>query len=363
MAARKPSRKKPEPAPTKSAQTPVPSPTPVPTARSPWRRIAIVLAAVALAGLALLTARQMSSTPPSPPGMVWVPGGEFVMGSVEAEYPDAQPRHRVVVNGFWMDKTEVTNAHFAEFVRATGYVTVAERPPDPKDFPQVPPEKLVPGSLVFTPPKEDVGLDNPYVWWRFVPGANWRHPEGPDSSIADRMDHPVVHVCWHDAVAYAAWAGKRLPTEAEWEFASRGGLAEKIYCWGDELLVNGRWMANIWQGRFPRENTAEDGFRGTAPVASFPPNGYGLYDMAGNVWEWCADWYRPDYYAVSPRNNPQGPHSSFDPLEPGVPKKVQRGGSFLCSELYCVRYKPGTRGKGAIDTGSSHVGFRCVKDP
>jgi formylglycine-generating enzyme required for sulfatase activity len=297
----------------------------------------------------------------APEGMVWVPGGSFRMGDEDARFPDAQPVHLVHVDGFWMDKTEVTNAQFVRFVEATGYQTVAERKPDPKDFPGAPPENLVPGSIVFTPPKAEVSLENHYVWWRYVPGACWRHPEGPGSDLKGRENHPVVHVCWEDAAAYAKWAGKRLPTEAQWEYAARGGLERKPYGWGDELLPGGKWQANIWQGRFPVENTLADGYRTTAPVGSFPPNGYGLYDMAGNVWEWCADWYRPDYYKISPQRNPLGPDSSHDPAEPGIPKRVQRGGSFLCSDLYCVRYRPGTRGKGAVDSGQSHAGFRCVR--
>jgi formylglycine-generating enzyme required for sulfatase activity len=298
---------------------------------------------------------------PAPAGMVWIPPGKFWMGSDDGLFPDAQPVHQVELDGFWMDKTEVTNAQFACFVEATGYVTVAERQPNPKDYPDAPKEKLVPGSIVFTAPKEKLPLDAPLAWWKYQPGACWRHPEGPGSSIEGRENHPVVHVCWDDAVAYANWAGKRLPTEAEWEYAARGGLDRKRYVWGDELKPDGKWQANIWQGHFPNENTAEDGFRGTAPVGSFPPNGFGLYDMAGNVWEWCADWYRPDYYAESPGRNPPGPGSSHDPMEPGVPKRVQRGGSFMCSDMYCVRYLPAGRGKGAVDSGAPHVGFRCVK--
>lgn len=294
-------------------------------------------------------------------GMVWIPAGSFVMGDPDQSFQDTTPLHRVHVDGFWMDRTEVTNTQFARFVAATGYVTVAERKPDPKDFPGAKVDDLVPGSQVFTPPREDTSLANPYVWWRYVPGASWRHPEGPGSNLVGRQNHPVVHICWYDAIAYAKWAGKRLPTEAEWEYAARGGLDRKRYCWGDELLPGGKWQANIWQGRFPRENTRLDGFAGTAPVASFPPNGYGLHDMAGNVWEWCSDFYRPDYYAVSPERNPQGPDSSFDPVEPNISKRVQRGGSFLCSDSYCVRYRPGTRGKGDMDSGTSHAGFRCVR--
>jgi formylglycine-generating enzyme required for sulfatase activity len=295
--------------------------------------------------------------------MVWIPGGEFWMGSDDESMRDAQPVHRVRVDGFWMDRTEVTNAQFAQFVAVTGYVTVAERTPDSKDYPDAPPELLVPGSIVFTPPPGPVPLSNHLVWWRYVPGADWRHPEGPDSSIAGRENHPVVQVCWYDAVAYCQWAGKRLPTEAEWEFAARGGLERKRYVWGDELNPGGKWMVNNWQGRFPSENTAADGFTRTSPVGTFPPNGYGLHDMAGNVWEWCADWYQPGYPAHDRTPNPQGPDVSHDPAEPGVPKRVQRGGSFLCSDLYCTRYLPGARGKGAPDSGASHVGFRCVLSP
>jgi formylglycine-generating enzyme len=298
--------------------------------------------------------------------MVRIPGGEFWMGCDDPAMPDARPFHRVRLSGFWIDKTEVTNAQFARFVRATGYLTVAERKPDPREFPGAPPENLVPGSLVFTPPRGKVSLTSVYRWWRYQPGANWRHPEGPGSDRKGRENHPVVHVAWEDAAAYARWAGKRLPTEAEWEFAARGGLDRKRYCWGNELKPGGKWQANIWQGHFPDENRAEDGFRGTAPVGSFPPNGYGLYDMAGNVWEWCADWYRPDYYGeLAARKqvavNPMGPASSEDPGEPGIAKRVQRGGSFLCCDQYCSRYIVGARGKGAVDSGTSHVGFRCVR--
>jgi sulfatase modifying factor 1 len=298
---------------------------------------------------------------PAPDDMLWIPGGEFWMGTDDPSFADAQPVHRVRIDGFWLDRTEVTNAQFARFVEETGYRTLAEVPPDPAQFPDAPPELLVPGSIVFTPPTEAVSLDNHLVWWRYVPGACWRHPEGSDSDIADRQDHPVVHVAWEDAVAYARWAGKRLPTEAEWERAARGGLERREYVWGDALTPGGRWRANIWQGRFPIENTADDGFRSTAPVGSYPANGYGLSDMAGNVWEWCADWYRPDYYQRSPRDNPPGPADSHDPLEPGLAKRVQRGGSFLCSDLYCSRYKPGPRGKGEVGSGASHTGFRLAR--
>jgi formylglycine-generating enzyme required for sulfatase activity len=292
--------------------------------------------------------------------MVWIPSGTFWMGSDEGQ-TDERPVHEVTVDGFWIDKTEVTNEQFEKFVRATGYVTLAERKPDPKDFPGVPLENLVAGSVVFSPPPGEVPLDNHYAWWSYVRGANWRHPEGPDSTIQGREKHPVVHVSWDDAMAYAKWAGKRLPTEAEWEFAARGGLARQPYVWGKEQVPGGKWQANIWQGRFPNENTMADGFKGAAPVASFPPNGYGLYDMAGNVWEWCADWYLPDYYAHSPKENPPGPDTSFDPNEPGVMKRVQRGGSYLCSDLYCIGYRPSARMKSTPDTGLSHTGFRCVR--
>ncbi|HEV3024697.1 MAG TPA: formylglycine-generating enzyme family protein, partial [Pirellulales bacterium] len=296
-----------------------------------------------------------------PDDMVWIPGGPFAMGG-EASFTDALPVHEVEVNGFWIDRTEVTNAQFARFVEATGYVTIAEQTPKAEDFPGAPPENLVAGSIVFDPPDEPIPLDNHLAWWSYVPGADWKHPEGPGSDIAQRHNHPVVHVCWLDAVAYANWCGKRLPTEAEWEFAARGGLVGQRFVWGNRLLIGENWQANIWQGRFPVENTADDGFAGTAPVASFPPNGYGLFDTAGNVWEWCSDWYRPDYYAASSRTNPRGPPSSHDPQEPGVPKRVQRGGSYLCSDVYCARYRPGARGKGAVDSGATHIGFRCVKD-
>ena len=301
----------------------------------------------------------------SPAGMVWIPGGEFTRGSNNPKMRDAQPLHRVVVDGFWMDKTAVTNEQFAKFVDAIGYVTIAERTPSAADFPGARPEKLVAGSVVFTPPDGPVPLDNHLRWWSYLKGASWRHPEGPDSNIQGREKHPVVHVAWDDAVAYANWAGKRLPTEAEFEFAARGGLDGKKYVWGDEFKPGGKWMANIWQGRFPYENTVEDGFRATAPVGSFPANGYGLYDMAGNVWEWCSDWYRYDYYQAlaafdRPIRNPPGPADSFDPSERGVNKRVMRGGSYLCTDQYCTAYEVGARGKGAPDSGTDHVGFRCV---
>jgi len=311
----------------------------------------------------------------TPEGMAWIPGGEFSMGCADPRgqpfggpdpMRDARPIHRVHVDGFWMDRTEVTNARFAEFVAATGYVTVAERPPRPEDFPGAPPENLVPGALVFTPPEVLVPLNNHYVWWNYVPGADWRHPTGPESSVAGHDDDPVVQVAHEDAAAFAVWSGKRLPTEAEWECASRGGLTGMLYPWGNEFMPGGRFMANTWQGRFPLQNSAADGYVGAAPVGRYPANAYGLHDMSGNVWEWCSDWYRHDTYATAhaagkPERNPLGPQESFDPLEPHEKKRVLRGGSFLCTEEYCSRYIVGTRGKGEPSSGCNHIGFRCVK--
>jgi formylglycine-generating enzyme required for sulfatase activity len=315
---------------------------------------------------------------PAPEGMVWIPGGEFSMGCrVEGEAlcclpgvtRDALPIHRVHVDPFWMDATEVTNAQFQAFVAATGYVTVAETKPTQAEFPTAPPENLVAGSTVFTPTREQVDLGDFYQWWNYVAGASWRHPLGPASDIKGRENHPVVQIAYEDAVAYARWAKKRLPTEAEWEFAARGGRAGALYPWGDELKPGGKYVANIYQGDFPVEggDTAEDGFAGIAPVARYAPNAYGLHDVAGNVWEWCSDWYRADAYAeLAARGgvarNPRGPDSPFDPAEPSEKKRVHRGGSFLCTDLYCTRYMVGTRGKGEVRTGSNHLGFRCVRD-
>jgi len=300
----------------------------------------------------------------APPGMVWIRGGRFWMGTDHME--DAQPVHQVEVKGFWIDRTNVTNEEFARFVKATGYVTIAERPLDPKEFPNLAPDELAPGSVVFTPPTGPVSLDHPLAWWRFVKGANWQHPQGPGSNLAGKEQYPVVQIAWPDAVAYAKWAGKRLPTEAEWEFAARGGRDRQNYPWGNQLNPNGKWMANTFQGHFPDKNTSEDGYAGVAPVASYPPNDFGLYDMSGNVWQWVADWYRPDYYAQLGREeipiNPEGPFDSFDPQEPGVAKRVQKGGSFLCTDQYCERYMPGARGKGDPETGTNHLGFRCVRE-
>jgi sulfatase modifying factor 1 len=325
------------------------------------------------------TVENKESPPAEPPaGMVWIPGGEFSMGSdVQSESlcglpgvtRDAVPIHRVYVDGFWMDTTEVTNAQFAAFVEATGYVTVAETAPTVEEFPGAAPDKLVAGSVVFTPTLGPVELDNHLQWWRYVPGADWRHPLGPGSSIAGRDQDPVVQVAYEDAEAYATWAGKRLPTEAEWEFAARGGHAGHLFAWGNALKPGGKFQANIYQGNFPIEkgDRGEDGFIGLAPVAQYPPNAYGLYDLGGNVWEWVSDWYRPDYYAQlaatgSVARNPKGPESSWDPAEPQEKKRVHRGGSFLCTDLYCTRYIVGTRGKGDVRSGSNHLGFRCVAD-
>jgi formylglycine-generating enzyme len=317
------------------------------------------------------TAARIESTPapgPAPKGMVWIPGGTFWMGCDDCGMPDAMPVHLVSVAGFWMDATPVTNAEFASFVRETGYVTVAERPLSPKDFPGVPADKLVPGSAVFVQPGEKVPLDNPMQWWRYVPGANWKHPEGPNSSIDQRGDHPVVHVAYEDAAAYLKWSGRRLPTEAEYEFAARGGLDRQRYAWGNDLKPNGQWPANIWQGHFPSANAGEDGHQGTSPVTAFPANGFGLYDVGGNTWQWCSDWYRGDYYqtlaaSAAPSRNPTGPGESFDPDEPGAAKRVVRGGSFLCSDRYCTRYLVGSRGKAEVSSGASNLGFRGVLNP
>jgi formylglycine-generating enzyme required for sulfatase activity len=313
---------------------------------------------------------------PAPEGMVWIPGGELSMGAADAApddaagsdaLADARPVHRVQLDGFWMDRTEVTNAAFDLFTRATGYVTVAERTPRAADFPGAPPENLVAGSVVFTPPVAAVPLDTHLRWWSYVTGASWRHPSGPGSDLRGREAFPVVHIAFEDAEAYARWAGKRLPTEAEFEFAARGGLVGKRYAWGDDLRPGGRFMANTFQGHFPDHDSGDDGTPGLSAVAHYPPNGYGLYDITGNAWEWCADWYRPDTYAADARlgivRNPRGPSTSFDPAEPGVSKRVMRGGSFLCTSQYCARYLVAGRGKGEPSTGTNHLGFRCVRSP
>jgi sulfatase modifying factor 1 len=306
-------------------------------------------------------------------GMVWIPGGTFVMGSEELDSkPDERPAHLVRIDPFWLDETEVTNAQFRRFVEATGYRTIAERKPDweelKKQLPpgtlQPPPSMLVPGSLVFEPTDHPVPLDNHARWWAWVAGADWKHPTGPSSTIEGKDDHPVVQVAWVDAVAYAQWAGKRLPTEAEWEFAARGGDPNQKYIWGNDDISDDHPQANVWQGAFPYRNDARDGFSGTSPVRSFKPNAFGLYDMAGNVWEHCSDWYRHDTYLRRAQGklveNPTGPDDSFDPEEPFAAKRVVRGGSFLCNGCYCAGYRPTARMKTPPDTGHSHTGFRCA---
>jgi formylglycine-generating enzyme len=305
--------------------------------------------------------------------MVFIPGGTFMMGGDnEQASEDELPKHTVTVDSFWMDKHEVTNAQFAKFVTATGYITTAERKPDWEEMKKtLPPgsqnpgeSELVPASLVFSPPDHAVNLDDYSQWWKWVPGADWKHPKGPGSSIGGMQNFPVVHISWDDANAYCKWAGKKLPTEAQWEFAARGGLINEIYPWGNEHINSGKPKANTWEGNFPNMNTLADGFAELAPAMSFKPNGYGLYDMAGNVWEWCADYYRNDYYATLKQsgvaNNPQGPTDSYDPDEPYMKKRVVRGGSFMCNESYCTGYRVARRMKSSPDTGSSNVGFRCV---
>jgi sulfatase modifying factor 1 len=309
----------------------------------------------------------------TPRGMAWIPGGTFLMGTNDKEsFPNERPAHLVQVQGFWIDKHDVTNAEFSKFVEETGYVTTAERKIIWEDLKkELPPgtpkpdeSALAPGALVFTPTSGPVPLNDLSAWWRWMRGANWRHPEGTESSIQGRENHPVVQVSWNDAVAYAQWAGKRLSTEAEWEFAARGGLEAKRYVWGDEFKPGGKYMANTWQGIFPIQDSGEDGFAGSSPVGSFPANGYGLSDMAGNVWQWCSDWYRADTNTEAASKNvcrnPAGPADSYDPGEPYAPKRVVKGGSFLCNPDYCESYRPSARRGTPPDTGSSHTGFRCV---
>ncbi len=330
------------------------------------------------ADLVQTSARPSLSTSPAEtlPGMVWIPGREYWMGSDASEaWRDEHPAHRVGIDGFWMDLSEVTNTQFAEFVEATSYVTTAERRPTAEEIlaqsppgTQAPPaESLVPGSLVFTPPDQPVPLNDVAQWWTWTPGANWQHPEGPPSDLVGREDHPVVHVSWDDAAAYARWAGKRLPTEAEWELAARGGLDREPYVWGPAAFDDAKPQANLWTGIFPHRNTASDGFSRTAPVKTYSPNGYGLYDMAGNVWEWCSDWYDRDVYQQRSQSdviiNPQGPNESHDPQRPFQSQRSQRGGSFLCNDSYCSRYRPSARHGCSPDTGMSHVGFRCAQSP
>jgi formylglycine-generating enzyme len=307
-----------------------------------------------------------STGAPGDTDMQWVEGGTFSMGS-DRHYPEEAPVHEVTVDGFWIDRHPVTNDDFRRFVSETGYVTVAQRPPDPADYPGALPELLVAASSVFVSPGRPVDLRNAYDWWTWVPGADWRHPQGPASTMRGKSDHPVVHVAWADVEAYAAWVGKELPTEAEWEFAARGGLDGAEFAWGDEFTPGGRHMANTWQGRFPNENLRLDGYEGTSPVGSFPANGYGLVDMIGNVWEWTTDWYQPHgevHHACCSVSNPLGGAAdrSFDPASPEVriPRKVMKGGSHLCAPNYCRRYRPAARMPQAVDTSTSHLGFRCV---
>jgi len=339
-----------------------------------FRIIGLLQATAATALLALLLGCEPNHQGPA--GMVLIPGGEFNMGSeANFAFPNEKPVHRVQVAPFFLDVHPVTNAEFAKFVEATGYKTVAERAVQweemqkqlPPGTPKPPEEVLQPGSLVFRPTSGPVDLRDMSQWWVWTTGASWKNPEGQGSSIQGRENHPVVQIAWEDAQAYAKWAGKRLPTEAEWEFAARGGENGKIHPWGDEPPDVGSPKANVWDGIFPRENTSRDGHVGAAPVRSYPPNAFGLYDMSGNVWEWTSDWYRQDAYArrsgEDVSENPRGPDSSYDPEEPHAAKKVQRGGSFLCHESYCASYRTSARMKTTTDTGLSHSGFRCVRDP
>jgi formylglycine-generating enzyme len=326
--------------------------------------------------LTVLDSAESSTTPapdsPAPdrapfPEMIWIPGGTYTMGS-DVHYPEEAPAHPVTVDGFWMDETAVTNAEFRRFVEATGHVTSAERPANPDDYPGAKAEMLVPASVVFRRPAYRVDLSNHFEWWAYVPGANWRHPWGPESSIDGLDDHPVVHVNFDDAAAYCAWSGKELPTEAEWERAARGGLEGAEYAWGADFTPDGQHMANTWQGEFPMENRLTDGFEWTAPVRSFPPNGYGLYEMAGNVWEWTVDFYEARHRVpggcCGVAKNPRGgvAEKSLDPALRGlfIPRKVTKGGSFLCAPNYCRRYRPAARMAQAIDTSTCHLGFRAI---
>jgi formylglycine-generating enzyme required for sulfatase activity len=302
------------------------------------------------------------------PELIWIPAGTFRMGS-DKHYSEEAPSHRVTVDGFWIDRTPVTNRQFRDFVRATGHKTVAEIPPDPKDYPGALPHMLYAGSLVFSPPRHAGDLRDWSQWWRFMKGADWRHPYGPKSSINTLDNHPAVHVSFADAQAYAAWAGKELPTEAEWEYAARGGLDAAEFAWGDEFTPGGEPMANTWQGAFPHQYLATDGYERTSPVKAFPANGYGVYDMIGNVWEWTADWYSSKHEADAVKTccipeNPRGGSeaASYDPRQPQIriPRKVLKGGSHLCAPNYCRRYRPAARHAQPIDSSTSHIGFRCV---
>lgn len=300
----------------------------------------------------------------TPPEMVFIPGGKFLRGREDGE-PSERPVREIEISEFSIGKTEVTNAQYAAFVKATGYVTVAERVPTQEQYPNADPELLVPGSATFKPIKASFDQREwvtPHPpWWEYRKGASWRHPEGPGSSIRGKENFPVIHIAWEDAKAYCDWAGKRLPTEAEWEYAARGGLEQQPYCWGSANQgEDGKWWANTWQGPFPEKDTGEDGFVGLAPVAQYPPNGYGLYDMAGNVWEWCADPFDPNYYEKSPDRNPPGP--KWGTFENGQQLKVRRGGSYLCADEYCKRYVPAARDSNPTDSGASHTGFRLAAD-
>jgi formylglycine-generating enzyme required for sulfatase activity len=308
------------------------------------------------------------TAPGAPPaeGMVWIPGGTFRMGS-DDHYPEEAPAHNVAVDGFWMSRYAVTNAEFKRFAEETGYVTVAEKPADPANYPGAKPQMLVPSSVMFKKPPGRVDLANHYNWWVYVPGADWRHPRGPASNIRKLMDHPVVHVAFEDAEAYAKWADRELPTEAEWEFAARGGLADAEFAWGSEYMPGGEPKANTWQGEFPWQNLGEDGYEWTAPVGSFPPNDYGLHEMTGNVWEWTTDWFQDHgkiKKACCTLDTPRGcdPEQSYDPRMPDVriPRKVIKGGSYLCAPNYCRRYRPAARMAQGIDTSTCHLGFRCI---
>jgi formylglycine-generating enzyme len=312
-------------------------------------------------------AQTQSATEHVPPGMAWIPGGTFMMGSND-HYPEESPAHRVTVDGFWIDRHTVTNADFQRFVEATGHVTLAERPANPDDYPGAKPEMLVPSSVMFAKPPQRVSLSDHYNWWTYMAGADWRHPRGPQSSLEGLDQHPVVHVAYEDALAYAQWVGKDLPTEAEWEFAARGGIEGAEYAWGAEFTPEGRHYANTWQGEFPWQNLMADGHEWTAPVGSFPANGYGLHDMAGNVWEWTSDWYQ-DHGAIKKAcctlDNPRGGQrdASVDPRMPEVkiPRRVMKGGSYLCAPNYCRRYRPAARMAQPVDTSTCHLGFRCVR--
>jgi sulfatase modifying factor 1 len=339
--------------------------------------VLIVIAALAIT-IRADSSPPIPATPATPPGMRWIPAGQFIMGTDDPRsMHNERPAHAVHVNGFWIDAHDVTNAEFRKFVEATGYVTTAEKPVDwndlkkqlPAGTPKPPDAMLQPGSLVFTPPDHPVDLRDMSNWWTWTPGTSWRHPRGPSSNINGLDDYPVVQVSWDDAVAYATWVGKRLPTEAEWEYAARGGAATNTrYWWGNDFRPGGKFMCNTFTGDFPYHNTSEDGYAGTSPWSAFPPNGYGLYDMAGNVWQWCSDSYRADAFEQCPPGsccaNPKGPADSFDPgsPKPDALERVTKGGSFLCSPQYCESYRPTARRGLTPDTSTGHVGFRCAMD-